>query len=155
MEKQLDYSVDIKDDDQAGKYITFQIGTEMYGLPIRNVAEIIGLQQITEIPDMPSYIKGITNLRGIIIPLMDIRLRFGMSAKEYDDRTCIIVIDFDGSRTGLIVDCVSEVMSISDEEIVPLQTVSKEYEEHYISNIGKTESGTILILDCEKLLAKD
>jgi purine-binding chemotaxis protein CheW len=95
------------------------LGEEEYGIAIGYVTEIIGLQSITEIPELPHYVKGIINLRGKIIPVMDVRLRFNKEAKEYNDRTCTIVIEVRDITVGLIVDAVAEVASITSENIVP------------------------------------
>lgn len=139
------------EDTQKGKFLTFSLGQEFYGIEIKFVTEIIGLQPITEIPEMPGYIKGIINLRGKIIPVMDVRLRFQKTFREYNDRTCIIVIDIRDISIGLIVDSVSEVMSISDEDILPPPNVG-DGGGKYIKGIGKVGSDVKLILDSVKLL---
>lgn len=144
-------SQDEVEDTQKGKFLTFSLGTEFYGIEIKYVTEIVGLQAITEIPEMPEYIKGIINLRGKIIPLMDVRLRFKKPFREYDDRTCIVVIDIREIPIGLIVDSVSEVISIPDEEIVAPPNVYKDGNK-YIKGIGKVENDVKLLLDSDKLL---
>lgn len=140
------------EDTQKGKFLTFSLGNEFYGIEIKYVTEIIGLQPITEIPEMPEYIKGIINLRGKIIPVMDVRLRFQKPFREYNDRTCVIVIDIRDISIGLIVDSVSEVISIPDADIVPPPNLNKEGGSKYIKGIGKIASDVKLILDSEKLL---
>ena len=107
------------EDTQKGKFLTFSLGREDYGLEISYVIEIIGLQEITEVPGLPDYVRGIINLRGKIIPVMDVRLRFKKEAREYDDRTCTVVVDIKGVLVGLIVDRVAEVLVIDEAEIVP------------------------------------
>lgn len=144
-------SLDLIEDTQKGKFLTFNMGNEFYGIEIKFVTEIIGLQPITEIPEMPDYIMGIINLRGKIIPVMDVRLRFRKPYREYNDRTCIIVIEIRGVSIGLIVDSVSEVISIPDEEIVAPPSVSKEGNK-YIKGIGKVGNDVKLLLDSDKLL---
>jgi len=139
------------EDTQKGKFLTFCMGSEFYGIEIKYVTEIIGLQPITEIPEMPIYIKGIINLRGKIIPVMDVRLRFKKPFREYNDRTCIVVIDIREVSIGLIVDSVSEVISIPDEEIVAPPNMAKEGNK-YIKGIGKVGSDVKLLLDSDKLL---
>ncbi|MGB3366951.1 MAG: chemotaxis protein CheW, partial [Acidaminobacteraceae bacterium] len=109
--------IDITEDTQRGKYLTFSIGKENYGLEIKYVIDIIGIQSITEIPDQPYYIKGVINLRGKIIPTMDIRMRFNKDYREYDDRTCIIVVEISDLSVGIIVDRVLEVIEIENENI--------------------------------------
>jgi purine-binding chemotaxis protein CheW len=136
-----------------GRYLTFRIENEIYGLEIRNVTEIIGIQAITEMPEMPDYIKGIINLRGKIIPVMDVRLRFSMKQREYDDRTCVAVVEVSGLSVGLIVDSVSEVLTLADESIVGLPQSKLGLSNRYIKNIGKVGGDVVLLLDCEKLLS--
>jgi purine-binding chemotaxis protein CheW len=141
-----------QEDTQKGKYLTFTLGNEHYGLEIKHVTEIIGIQEITMVPELPEYIKGIINLRGQIIPVMDVRLRFRKPFREYNDRTCVIVVDIKSVSVGLIVDAVSEVLSIQDEEVVPPPDVTRGFSNRYIKGIGKVGNEVKLILDCNKLL---
>ena len=145
--------LEAQEDTQKGKFLTFSIGKEDYGIEISHVTEIIGIQAITEVPELPEYIKGIINLRGKIIPVMDVRLRFRKSAKEYNDRTCIIVVDIQEVSVGLIVDTVNEVMNIEDENIVPPPDMKTGFRNRYVKGIGKVGSDVKLLLDCEKLLS--
>lgn len=140
-----------QEDTQKNKFLTFILGNENYGIEIRYVTEIIGIQPITEVPELPEYIKGIINLRGKIIPVMDVRLRFKKAFRDYNDRTCVIVIDIKDISIGLIVDSVSEVISIQETEIVAPPNLSKGGNK-YISGIGKVGNEVKLILDCDKLL---
>lgn len=141
-----------QEDTQKGKYLTFTLGNEHYGLEIKHVTEIIGIQEITMVPELPEYIKGIINLRGRIIPVMDVRLRFRKPFREYNDRTCVIVVDIKGVSVGLIVDAVSEVLSIQDDEVVPPPDVIRGFSNRYTKGIGKVGNEVKLILDCNKLL---
>jgi purine-binding chemotaxis protein CheW len=143
-----------EEDTQKDKYLTFSLGAEEYGIPIGYVIEIVGIQAITEVPELPAYIKGIINLRGKIIPVLDVRLRFKKEFREYNDRTCTIVIEVGDVAIGLIVDTVSEVLSIPQENVVPPPKVGSYYQ-RYIKGIGKVDSSVKLILDCEKLLNDD
>ena len=143
--------LELIEDTQKGKFLTFSMGNEFYGIEIKYVTEIIGMQPITEIPEMPEYIKGIINLRGKIIPVMDVRLRFRKAFRDYNDRTCIIVIDIEDISIGLIVDSVSEVIAIADDEIVAPPNVAKESNK-YIKGIGKVGNDVKLLLDSDKLL---
>lgn len=143
-----------EEDTQKGRFLTFALSNESYGIEIRYVTEIIGIQPITEVPELPEYIKGIINLRGKIIPVMDVRLRFKKQYREYNDRTCVIVIDIKDILIGLIVDNVSEVLSIPDTEIVAPPEVSKGGN-RYIKGIGKVNGEVKLLLDCDKLLNDD
>ena len=102
-------AADEEEDTQQGKYLTFNLAKEDYGIEIKYVTEIIGIQRITEVPDMPDFLKGVINLRGKIIPVMDVRIRFSLPAREYDDRTCIVVVDIEGRAMGLVVDRMNEV----------------------------------------------
>jgi purine-binding chemotaxis protein CheW len=144
--------LDQVEDTQKGKFLTFTLGSEAYGLDIKYVTEIIGVQEITEVPELPEYIRGIINLRGKIIPVMDVRLRFRKPFKEYNDRTCIVVVDIMDLSVGLIVDAVSEVISIQDQDIVPPPELNKGLGNKYIKGIGKVGSEVKLLLDCSKLL---
>jgi purine-binding chemotaxis protein CheW len=143
-----------EEDTQKDKFLTFVSGNESYGIEIRHVTEIIGIQPITEVPELPEYIKGIVNLRGKIIPVMDVRLRFRKASREYDDRTCVVVIDIEEISIGLIVDSVSEVLSIPESEIVMPPEVHKNGNK-YIKGIGKVGNEVKLILDCNKLLREE
>ncbi|PJI07221.1 MULTISPECIES: chemotaxis protein CheW [Clostridium] len=140
-----------EEDTQKNKYLTFTLEKEFYGIEIKYVIEIIGIQPISEIPELPQYIKGIINLRGKIIPVMDIRLRFKKEPMEYNDRTCIIVIEIEDIYIGLIVDGVSEVIDIPDCEIVEPPEISR-MKNKFIKGIGKVQNNVKLLLDCEKLL---
>lgn len=145
---------DSEEDTQKGKFLTFSLGDEYYGIDILYVTEIVGIQPITEIPDLPEFIKGIINLRGKIIPVMDARIKFKKEPRDYNDRTCIIVIAVSNLSIGIIVDAVAEVLNIDDENIVPppnLNTGGRKY----IKSVGKSEDNVTLILDCEKLLDSD
>lgn len=143
-----------EEDTQKGRFLTFTLSNESYGIEICYVTEIIGIQYITEIPDLPEYIRGIINLRGKIIPVMDVRLRFKKPFREYNDRTCVIVIDLKGISIGLIVDSVSEVISIPDADIVAPPDMSKAGN-RYVKGIGKVGDEVKLLLDSDKLLDDD
>jgi len=144
----------IDDDSLREKYLIFSVGDDVYGMEIRFITEIIGIQPITELPEMPEYIKGITNLRGKIIPVMDARIRLKKEVSEYNDRTCIIVLDMDDISLGLIVDSVSEVLNLRNEDIEPLPNMNK-YACRFIKGIGKTGDGVKLLIDCKKLLSDE
>lgn len=139
------------EDTQKDRFLTFSLGKESYGLEIKYVTEIIGIQPITEIPDLPGYIRGIINLRGRIIPILDVRMRFQKEFREYNDRTCIIVIEIKGISVGLIVDSVAEVLSIPETHIVPPPDI-RSTGNKYIKGIGTVGSEVKLLLDCDKLL---
>ena len=139
------------EDTQKDKYLIFAVGNEFYGIEIKSVIEIIGIQPITQVPDLPVYIKGIINLRGKIVPVMDVRIRFQKEPREYTDRTCVIVIENEDITIGLIVDSVSEVAVIAQADIISRLEVNR-IGSRYIKGIGKAAGEVKLILDCDTLL---
>ncbi|NLF36783.1 MAG: purine-binding chemotaxis protein CheW [Clostridiaceae bacterium] len=145
--------IQIEEDTQKDRYLTFSIGTESFGVDIKYVTEIIGIQPITIVPEVPDYVKGIINLRGKIIPVIDIRLKFKKESIEYDDRTCIIVVEVDEVTVGFIVDNVTEVITIAGDDIVPPPEYKECFQNNYIKNIGKTPNGIKLLLDCQMILS--
>lgn len=153
METQL--AITGEEDTQHGKYLTFELGKETFGIEIRFVTEIIGIQPITFVPEVPDYVKGIINLRGKVIPVIDMRLKFKKEPIEYNDRTCIIVIDIEDISIGLIVDSVAEVSNVGDENIVPPPSYKTGFQNRYIKGIGKVGEAVILLLDCQKLISQD
>ena len=126
-----------EEDSQKDKFLTFVLDSEEFGIEIKNVTEIIGLQKISQIPDMPNFVRGVINLRGNIIPVMDVRTRFSMSQREYDDRTCVIVVSIEQTSVGLIVDTVKEVSDISDDNITPPPKIRSDGSSRYIKGMGK------------------
>ncbi len=138
-------------EENMNKFLTFSLGSEFYGININYVTEIVGIQPITVVPELPDFVKGIINLRGKIIPVMDARLKFKKEAKAYNDRTCIIVVDVHDLSIGIIVDAVSEVLTIEDKDIVPPPNI-KSSGRKYIKSVGKNGDKVILILDCDQLL---
>lgn len=135
-----------------GRYLTFALGREVFGIAIRHVTEIIGLQPVNPIPEAPAYIKGVINLRGQIIPVIDMRNRFKRPTVEYTDRTCIIVVETQAFPVGLIVDHVEEVLTIADDDIAPPPGKWAGMGGRYLCGIGKSAGQVTLLLDCEKLL---
>jgi purine-binding chemotaxis protein CheW len=143
--------VTAEEDTQKNKFLTFSLGNEVYGIEIKYVIEIVGMHKITEVPELPAYVKGIINLRGKIIPVLDVRLRFCKEPRSYNDRTCIIVVDVMAVSVGLIVDTVAEVLSIAEQDIVSPPQIDH-YHQKYIKAIGKVGKEVKLLLDCNKLL---
>ncbi|GAB4242970.1 MAG: chemotaxis protein CheW [Acidobacteriota bacterium] len=139
--------------DLAGKYVTFFLGKEEYGLPILNVREIIGLVPITPVPQTPKYIRGVINLRGQVIPVMDLRLKFGLPATEETRETCIIVVRVHGMDTGVIVDRMSEVADVEADNIQDPPAMGTEVDTSFILGIDKSEQRVRLLLDLEKVLS--
>ncbi|WP_010251101.1 chemotaxis protein CheW [Acetivibrio cellulolyticus] len=155
MKQALEENMMLEEDTQKDKYLTFVLGREEYGIGINYVTEIVGIQSITQIPELPDYVKGIINLRGKIIPVIDVRLRFGKEVREYTDRTCTIVIEVKDITVGLIVDAVAEVSAITEKNIVPPPQLSRGYHQKYIKGIGKVGDTVKLLLDCDRLLSDD
>jgi len=141
----------LAEDTQKGKFLTFHIADEDYGIEIRYVTEIIGIQSITDVPDMPNYIKGVINLRGNVIPVMDVRQRFNLPEKAYEERTCIVVVNVDDKTVGLVVDKVNEVVDIPEGNIEPPPRTKAESGQ-YIQGMGKIDEEVKILLDVLKLL---
>jgi len=143
------------DESELCKYLTFSMGDVGYGIAIGHVTEIIGLQRITFVPGTPHYVRGVINLRGKVIPVMDVRARFGLPGREYDNRTCTIVVDVDGKPVGLIVDRVAEVADIPTREIEERPGLGATADSEYILGLGKTPDGVKILLDVERLVRDD
>ena len=142
---------------QKDKYVTFKSGNEYFGLKIEYVNEIIVFQEITIIPESADNIKGLINLRGKIIPVVDVRIRFKQEPFEYNDRTCIIVINLDDIVVGLIVEKIAEVVEITEDNILVSPTIGKadKSQNQYVYAIGKVGDDVKLLLDPRKLLSDD
>ncbi|MFT5355515.1 MAG: purine-binding chemotaxis protein CheW [Polyangiales bacterium] len=145
----------LTESEDAKRYLTFSIGDVSYAFRIENVTEIIGMQSITAVPDVPDFIKGVINLRGKVIPLMDVRLRLRLPEIEYHDRTCIIVVEVGEKSVGVIVDAVSDVLAIDDSNIEAPPDFRNGADADYISGMAKGEDGIEVILDAERLLTSD
>ncbi|MCR4925516.1 MAG: chemotaxis protein CheW [Clostridiales bacterium] len=144
-------------EEMKNKYLTFWTDGQIFGVPICDVVQIIGLQEITPVPEAPSYSKGIINLRGNIFPVIDVRLRFHKPEAEYDERTCIIVTNINNSYFGFIVDSVDEVTNIEESEISPppsLSITSSSYNA-YLTGVGKLKDKVVLLLDTSKILSEE
>jgi len=140
---------------ETQKYLTFILDNQYFAIPIKNVMEIISMQDPTEMPDFPPYVKGIINLRGKIIPLIDLRTRFHRSECEYNERTSVIVVKVREFDVGFIVDEVDEVIDLSKSQIAPPPNMSSEIQNRYIIGVGKYADKIILILDSNKVLSED
>jgi purine-binding chemotaxis protein CheW len=154
-DQEFDDFFDVEEEEtvtHAEKYLLFNLADELYGINIINVIEIIEMQRITEVPDMPDFIRGVINLRGKVIPVMDLRLRFGMEEREYDDRNCIIVSKIDNASLGLIVDTVAEVHDILTSDIEQAPNFSNNGGENYIEGIGKVDNQIAVLIDAHMIL---
>ncbi|MDR1385003.1 MAG: chemotaxis protein CheW [Planctomycetaceae bacterium] len=133
-------------------YLTFRLGDEDYAIEIRYVTEIVGMQKITEVPDMPGYVRGVVNLRGQVIPVIDMRLRFNMIERSYDERTCIIVVNIKNRQMGLVVDTVNEVRTIEENNVSPPPKTGGGQSLEYIKGLGKVGSEVKILLETNRLL---
>jgi purine-binding chemotaxis protein CheW len=144
---------------REGKYLTFTLAEEEYGIGILKIKEIIGMMPITSVPQTPDFVKGVINLRGKVIPVVDLRLRFGMEEIDYTERTCIIVVEIEGQTgtilIGTVVDAVSEVLSIKGGEIEDTPTFGTKLNTEYILGMAKMEGGVKILLDIDQVLSKD
>jgi purine-binding chemotaxis protein CheW len=144
----------VRDDDDAqkDKYLIFALDEVLYGIDMWYTREIVKMQPIITLPEVPDHIKGIINLRGIIIPVIDARCRFAMEPLAYDDRTCIIVVEINNRLAGLIVDSVSDVLDIGEEDISDAPSVQYGQSGRFVKSIGQSEGNVVLLLDAEKLM---
>ncbi len=153
--EQIEVVSELEEDTTKDKYLTFEIDNEEYGIDISHVIEIITVCAITWVPETPDFLKGVINLRGSIIPVIDARLRFKKPEKEYDSLTCIIVIEYENYEVGLIVDTVNEVMHIPEDKISTPPNAKLKYQNKFIKNIGKVGDEVQLLLDIDKFLFLD
>ncbi len=145
--------------DREGKYLTFSLDREEYGIGILKVKEIIGMMRITPVPQAPEYVKGVINLRGKVIPVIDLRARFGMSSSEYTDRTCIVVVEIDAAtgrlHIGIVVDSVSEVLNIKGSDIEETPAFGIRLKTDYILGMAKKDGGVKILLDIDRVLSDE
>jgi purine-binding chemotaxis protein CheW len=143
-------------DERQGKYLTFVLDKEEYGIGILKVREIIGILPITSVPQTPPFVKGVINLRGKVIPVVDLRLKFGMSPLDYSEKTSIIVVDVSGAsgniQIGIVVDHVSEVVNIKGEDIENTPTFGTAVDTEYILGMAKIGKGVKILLDIDRVL---
>lgn len=144
---------------KEGKYLTFSLAGEEYGIGILKVKEIIGMMPVTSIPQAPYFIKGVINLRGKVIPVTDLRLKFGLSEGETTDRTCIIVVEIGESgrqvQMGIVVDSVSEVLNVKAGEIEETPSFGTSVETEFILGMAKVEGGVKILLDIDKVFGRE
>ena len=145
-------TANLDEENLENMYLIFNVNEEAYGVKIGFVTEIVGLQKIVEVPDVPEYIKGVINLRGQVIPVMDIRKRFKMQHRDYDDRTVIIVLEHNEIKTGLIVDGVSDVQELSEDHLSPPPQNNTSSDKSIMTGIGQKDDQVFFLLDIEKLL---
>jgi purine-binding chemotaxis protein CheW len=148
-------TTDTLNETRAGKYLTFELRGEIYGLEVLKVQEIIGIMSVTRVPRTPAFIRGVINLRGKVIPVIDLRLKFGMESRDDTERTCIIVVQPSAAATkmGLIVDEVSEVVNIEGGQIEDTPSFGAEVETDFILGLGKINQKVVMLLDADKVLS--
>jgi purine-binding chemotaxis protein CheW len=140
---------------RGGKYLTFFLAGEEYGVEILRVHEIIGMMPVTRVPRTPDYVRGVINLRGRIIPIMDLRRKFGMEAGDQTRQTCIIVVQVRGTQIGVVVDTVSEVLNINDADVEEAPEFGSDVNTGYLLGLAKSNGHVKLLLDIEKVLSAD
>jgi len=144
----------------GGKYLTFELGGEVYGLEILKVQEIIGMMTVTRVPRTPNFVRGVINLRGKVIPVIDLRRKFGMEPQEDTEKTCIVVVQIAAGGTdqtttmGIIVDEVSEVLDIDAEQIEPPPSFGASVDTDFILGMGKVAERVVMLLDIDKVLTQ-
>ena len=141
--------------EQEGTYLAFILDNETYGIEILRVREIIGLMDVTTVPQTPEYMKGVINLRGKVIPVIDLRLKFSMQEKEHTDETCVIVVEVNNTSIGIIVDSVSEVLEITRGEIEESPHFGHDIDTSYIMGLGKVKEKIVILLDIEEILSSE
>lgn len=141
--------------ERGGKFLTFSLADQEYGIAILKVQEIIGMMPITRVPRTPDFIRGIINLRGKVVPIVDLRLKFGMEAKAQTEETCMIVVRTGGIEMGVIVDRVSEVLDVPEDEIENAPSFGVAVDTNFILGIGKTAGRINLLLDIDRVLSSD
>jgi len=143
----------------ATRYLTFNLKDEVYGIEILTVKELMGITKITPLPQTPDFIKGVINLRGMIVPVVDLRLKFGMSAGEYNKRTSVVVAEvlFENQKIlmGIVVDAIQEVIAIAEDKISRVAYVRSKIRAEYIKGVANTEEGMIILLDVSRILNDD
>lgn len=146
-------------EEKEGKYLTFTLADEEYGIGILKIKEIIGMMPVTSVPRTPHYVKGVINLRGKVIPVIDLRLKFSMEAMDYTDRTCIIVVETEGEISkvliGIVVDSVSEVLNIKKNEIEDTPTIGTNLDTESILGLAKIEGNVKILLDIDRILSAE
>jgi len=146
---------ELEEDTQKDKYLIFRLGNEDYGIEVRYIIEIIGIQKITEVPDTPEFLMGVINLRGRIIPIIDVRTRFNLKFREYSERTCIVIVNFNDTNIGLVVDGVSEVQTIPEANVELPPKTNKGSKSRFVQGMGKVGKQVKIILNLERFLNDD
>ncbi|HMB19858.1 MAG TPA: chemotaxis protein CheW [Spirochaetota bacterium] len=154
VDKQQVYN-DLNDAVDTNQYVTFLIGSEVYGVEVLRVQEIIGMTRVTQVPNSMHFMKGVINLRGTVVPVVDMRLRFTMEEKDYDNFTVILIVEVKGTMIGMIVDSVSDVVNIPVKDIQDTPHFSASIRTDYIKGIGRIEEDLVIVLDVDKILSHE
>jgi len=149
-EQKVDIPVSL--DDRAGKYLTFELDNTEFGIEILSVVEILKMMEITTVPMWPDFAKGTINLRGRVIPVVDLRQKFGLSGTEETEKTCTIVVELEGDQIGIVVEAVNEVREISEENISNPPNIGGTVDSDFILGMGEADGNTIILLNLEKIL---
>ncbi|MHC4885916.1 MAG: chemotaxis protein CheW [Planctomycetota bacterium] len=140
---------------RAGKYLTLRLGEEVYGVDVLSIQEIIGVMEVTSVPQTPAFVKGVINLRGKVIPVVDLRLKFGMEEADHNQETCIIVVNVNDTLMGIIVDTVNEVMDIEEGQIEDPPRFGVSVDTAFILGMGKLEERVVILLNIERVLTSE
>ncbi len=150
-------SAEVSTQELAGKYLTFELVGEVYGLEILKVQEIIGMMAVTQVPRTPKFVRGVINLRGKVIPVIDLRIKFGLDSQEDTEKTCIIVVQVSQEGVevtmGILVDEVSEVLDVASEQIEPPPSFGVGVDTEFILGMGKVAQKVVMLLDVDKVLS--
>jgi purine-binding chemotaxis protein CheW len=140
------------DSGASSEYLTFRLGNEEYGIEILNVQEIRGYETVTRIANAPEFIKGVVNLRGTIVPIVDMRIKFNLGSAEYNQFTVVIILNVAGRVVGMVVDSVSDVIRLAPDEIRPAPDFSSTFDTEYITGLGTVDERMLILVDIEKLM---
>ena len=139
--------------EQANEFLTFRLGTEEYGIDILRVQEIRGYEPVTRIANSPEFIKGVVNLRGIIVPIVDMRIKFSLGTPTYDQFTVVIILNISGRVMGMVVDSVSDVTTLSPEQIKPAPEIGTAFDTDYLIGLGTLNERMLILVDIDKLMS--
>lgn len=139
----------------AGQYLTFKLGAQTYGVPILDVREINQISEITFVPKAPSFVKGVINLRGRIVPIVDLKQKFGVGFAEFSRESCTIVIEADGGQVGMLVDRVNDVVELSADQIEPKPMLGDQVNTEFILGMGKVNDLVVILIDVVSALSKE
>ena len=141
--------------EEINQFVTFQIGKEIYGIDVVRAKEVLNLTEITHVPNSSSFIKGVIDLRGTIVPLLDMRLKFGIEEKEYDENTAVVIVEFNKKLFGMIVDTVLDVLSMSTEKVENTEHFKNESNGDLVKGIGRVDNNLIIVLDVDEIISSD